>query len=95
MQKALKGLLVRTLHSIANSIDADTCELTEDEAYQMLNAISHRPLTKSQAANYLNVSRATFDNYIKDGFVSKGKKRKGLKELIWYEDELNKLLIKM
>lgn len=30
-------------------------------------------MNKTQAADYIGVSRATFDNYIKDGFIPKGK----------------------
>jgi hypothetical protein len=30
-------------------------------------------MNKMQAADYLGVSRATFDNYVRDGFIPKGK----------------------
>jgi predicted site-specific integrase-resolvase len=30
-------------------------------------------MNKTQAADYLGVSRATFDNYVHDGFIPKGK----------------------
>lgn len=30
-------------------------------------------MSKTQAADYLGVSRATFDNYVRDGFIPKGR----------------------
>lgn len=42
------------------------------------------------AYTYLNISRATFDNLVKDGLLPKGKKVAGFKELFWYKKDLNK-----
>lgn len=39
-------------------------------------------MSKIQACDYLGVSRATFDNYVRDGFIPKGIKQEGFKELI-------------
>jgi predicted site-specific integrase-resolvase len=30
-------------------------------------------MNKMQAADYLGVSRATFDNYVRDGYIPRGK----------------------
>lgn len=34
-------------------------------------------MSKIQACDYLGVSRATFDNYVRDGFIPKGIKQEG------------------
>jgi predicted DNA-binding transcriptional regulator AlpA len=38
------------------------------------------------------MSRSKFDSLVKDGLLPKGKKRRGFKELVWYEDELNEYI---
>ena len=40
----------------------------------------------------LNMSRAKFDNMVRDGKLPKGKKVAGFKELIWYKRDLNKYI---
>lgn len=35
------------------------------------------------------VSRATFDNYVRDGFIPKGIKQEGFKELSWNKADLD------
>ena len=56
---------------------------------EIFSIIAHEPLSKEQACDYLNVSRATFDNYIRNGYLPKGRKRKGYNELVWYKDEIS------
>ena len=51
-------------------------------------------MSKTQAADYLGVCRATFDNYVHDGFIPKGTKIDGFKELRWYKSDLDMFLMK-
>jgi len=46
-------------------------------------------MSKIQAYDYLGVSRATFDNYVRDGFIPKGTKQEGFKELSWSKADLD------
>ena len=46
-------------------------------------------MSKVQACDYLGVSRATFDNYVRDGFIPKGIKQEGFKELSWQKSDLD------
>lgn len=46
-------------------------------------------MSKIQACDYLGVSRATFDNYVRDGFIPKGIKQEGFKELSWNKADLD------
>lgn len=84
-----KKLISKLLRETADKIDSGNCELTQDEASHIFNSLAHEPLSKEQACDYLNVSRATFDNWIRNGFIPKGKKRKGFNELYWYKDEIS------
>lgn len=46
-------------------------------------------MSKYQAYQYLNVSRATFDNYVREGKLPRGKKEAGFKELFWIQKDLD------
>ena len=50
-------------------------------------------MNKTQASDYLGVSRATFDNYVHDGLIPKGKQVGRFKELRWYKSDLDIFLI--
>lgn len=49
--------------------------------YCRISLIQIQRMSKIQACDYLGVSRATFDNYVRDGFIPKGIKQEGFKEL--------------
>jgi predicted site-specific integrase-resolvase len=49
-------------------------------------------MSKYAACQYLNVSRATFDNYVKEGKLHKGKHDIGFKELSWSRRDLDNLI---
>ena len=82
-------IISNLLRELADKIDAKTSVITEEEAMEIFSIIAHEPLSKEQACDYLNVSRATFDNYIRNGYLPKGRKRKGYNELVWYKDEIS------
>lgn len=88
----LQKLIVGELRKLVDRIDNGTCELTEEEAMQVLGIIAREPLSKDQACSYLNLSRSRFDELVKEGRLPKGRKRKGFKELVWYKSELIVLL---
>lgn len=84
----IKTMISKYLRDIADRIDNGTCEITEGEAMELLSQISHEPLSKTQAYQQLGISRAKFDQLVKEGKLPKGQKRLGFKELVWYKDEL-------
>lgn len=92
MQKSLAKRLVRALRNTADKIDAGNSELTEEEAISILSVVAHNALSKEQACEYVNKQRSQFDNLIAAGKLPKGRKRRGYKELVWYEDELDAAL---
>jgi hypothetical protein len=79
-------LLKISLQKIIDNIDAGNSEFSEEECDELLEAINKatntkNKLSKYQACKYLNISRATFDNYVRAGKIPKGEKEQGFKEL--------------
>ena len=46
-------------------------------------------MSKMAAADYLGISRSTFDNRVHDGYLPKGKVQYGFKELSWNKIDLD------
>lgn len=86
MMQLIKKLLLK----IINDIDAGNSNLNEEECKEVIDYVTfitnrNEKLSKYQACKYLNVSRATFDNYVRDKKIPKGRKQQGFKELFWYK----------
>lgn len=96
MLKIIKQLLEQFI----NDIDADNSNLTYEQQCNIIQVLSNvnlgqeNEMNKTQAADYLGVSRATFDNYVHDGYIPKGKQIGKFKELRWYKSDLDLFLIK-
>ena len=84
-----KKLVVKYLKEAIQMIENDDCELSDTEAMDIVKVIAHRPMSKEQACNYLNLSRSRFDDLVRERKIPKGRKRVGFKELYWYQDELD------
>ena len=93
MIKVLRNLL----QQLIDDIDAGNSNVpNEEDLNEIINIIQRsnsKQLSKIEAANYLGVCRATFDNYIDKGLIPKGKKRSGWKELSWKKYDLDKYLL--
>ena len=90
MLKVIRNLL----QNIIQDIDAGNSNISEEDAINTLKYIREltdqdKRLSKYQACQYLNVSRATFDNYVREGKLPRGKKEAGFKELSWSKRELD------
>ena len=88
------GVIRNLLLKIVNDIDAGNSNITEDEAIQLIDTLKEltnreRRLSKYAACKYLNISRATFDNYVREGKLPKGKHEIGFKELSWSKKDLD------
>ena len=93
MLKVIKSLLER----IINDIDCGNSNITEDEGMEMIKVIKSytdktKRLSKYQACQKLNVSRATFDNLVREGVIPRGEKVIGFKELFWEEKTLDEVI---
>lgn len=49
-------------------------------------------LSKYQACQYLGMSRASFDNYIRSGKIPVGLKQAGFKEKFWVKKDLDRFI---
>lgn len=87
-------LIKKYLLQLIDNIDSGNSNLSEDEEIALLKYLKEvtdkdKQLSKYQACEYLNVSRATFDNMVKDGKLPKGHKEAGFKELSWSQKDLD------
>lgn len=85
----------KILLSIIDDIDAGNSNADEEELFEIVKVLKEMvrkdvPMSKYQAYTYLNISRATFDNMVRDGKIPKGKKVAGFKELQWQKKDLIK-----
>ena len=87
------------LQKYIDDIDADNSNLNYEQQCSIIRILSNvdigqeNEMNKTQAADYIGVSRATFDNYVRDGFIPKGKQVGNFKELRWYKSDLDLFLV--
>lgn len=88
-------MIKKLLQDIIDNIDSGNSNLDEkeiEEIVEYLTFISNRQekLSVYQACKYLDISRATFDNWVREGKLPKGRKQQGFKELFYYKSDLEK-----
>lgn len=91
------GAIRVILCKIIEDIDAGNSNLSEndeEEVVRMLRKYTDKTeyLSKYDACRYLNISRTTFDRYVRSGMLPRGEKRSGFKELSWTKKELDKFI---
>ena len=100
-------LIRELLQQLIDDIDSRNSKMSQEqqlEAIELLQKLIHflfgrkrnelisKELSKIEAADYIGVSRATFDNYIIKGLIPKGRKRQGVNNLFWSKYDLDKFL---
>lgn len=90
MLKTIRNQLAKIL----NDIDVGNSNITENEAVELAKVLQSYTdktikMSKYQACQYLNISRATFDNYVREGKLPRGKKEAGFKELFYTQKDLD------
>ena len=88
-------LIKAAFQQFINDIDSGNSNISEEQQSRILDLleeINSQEFSKIEAAKYIGVSRATFDNYINKGLIPKGEKRQGFKELFWYKKDLDKFV---
>ena len=94
------SIIKAILQKFIDNIDADNTNLTYEQQCDIIRILSNvdigqdNEMNKTQASDYLGISRATFDNYVRDGFIPEGKKIGKFKELRWYKSDLDLFLTK-
>ena len=86
-------VIKRELLRIVDDIDTGNTNLDEKEQVEIVEFLKKfnfrdKMISKYQAYTYLNISRATFDNMVRDGLLPQGKKIEGFKELQWSLKEI-------
>lgn len=96
----MKKLIAELLRIAADNLDAGTTNLDEKGCRKVLNTINlmehgDEEMTKSEAAEYIGVCRATFDNYVMEGLIPHGvNKHRDTKTLFWWKSDLDQFLYK-
>lgn len=90
----LKSIIRALLKKFIDDIDSGNCNMTTEQQSKIISVLSNianpdQRMSKIQACDYLGVSRATFDNYVRDGFIPKGIKQEGFKKLSWHKVDLD------
>ena len=91
----MKNLIAKILRKIADDLDAGTTSLDEKGCHKVLNTINlmehgDEEMSKSEAAEYIGVCRATFDNYVPEGLIPRGvNKHRDTKTLFWWKSDLD------
>ena len=83
----------RLLQKIIDDIDSGNSNISEEEELAFIDSLKQytrkdNRWSKYQAYTFLNISRATFDRYVREGRIPKGKSIPGYKELSWSEREI-------
>lgn len=81
------------LLQIIDDIDSGNSNANEEELMQIVGALrkytrKDRLINKYQAYTYLNISRAKFDNMVREGLIPRGIKEPGSRELKWRKKDL-------
>lgn len=82
---------------IINNIDCGNSNISEDGAIKVIQGLrdftdQRKRCSKYSACKYLNMSRATFDNYVRMGKIPEGQHEVGFKEKSWRISNLNKFI---
>lgn len=88
------SIIRNLLCQFINDIDTGNTNITQEDQSKILSVLCNivdkdQRMSKIQACEYLGVSRATFDNLVRDGFIPKGRKQEGFKELSWSKIDLD------
>ena len=97
MLKIIRNLLKQLI----DDIDTNNTNIDQEQQFQIIRLLSNinvdkqekNEFNKTDAADYIGVCRAQFDNYVRDGFIPKGQKVGNFKELRWYKCDLDLFLL--
>ena len=86
-------IIKKQLLKVVDDIDSGNSELSQQEMGEVVDVLQRynfrdKYISKYQAFTYLNISRAKFDNLVREGVLPRGKKVEGFKELQWSLKEI-------
>ena len=82
----MNSIIANMLRKLADDIQVNNTNASEDELMEICDKLNYildpnRIMSKYEAAKYLHISRATFDNYVSQGLIPKGIKSQGWTQL--------------
>lgn len=88
-------LLRNALQTVIDNIDTGNSRLSDEQCDEFMGMISfatnaEQKYSKYQACKYLGISRATLDNYVRDGKIEI-RTQQGFKEKFFYKRDLDKI----
>lgn len=88
--KLIRDLLADRLEQL----DAGNSNIDEESAIAIFKAVNEstdmtKRVSKYKACQMLHISRATFDNYVREGKLPRGEHAIGFKELSWSIKSIN------
>lgn len=89
MRPQIAKMVGEAVIEAGKKIASGNCELTENEALEVLRACIHEPMGREQVLDYLNINNDKFYKLLNAGKIPAGRKRRSFKELYWYRDELD------
>lgn len=98
-EESMIEVIKRYLLKIVDDIDTGNSNINDEEALELVDTLKRLTdkesrISKYEACKYLNISRATFDNYVREGKLPKGKKVAGFKELSYSKKDLDEFIRK-
>lgn len=92
------NLIKEYLLKLVDNIDAGNSNLTEDETIKLISVLKEltdreRRLSKYESCRYLNVSRATFDNYVRAGKLPRDEHNCSELFKSWFGEDIDQKVI--
>lgn len=96
----MKRVIRNLLQKLIEDLDTGNTNINEADSIEIVKVLSEytrkdKGISKYSACEYLNMSRATFDRYVAEGKLPRGKHEIGFKELRWYKKDLDECIKKM
>lgn len=95
MNQELANRLGDELIRIGKDFKAGNSTMTEDEAIDLMDNVTHIKIGREAVCDELNVNNSKFYELINLGKIPKGRKQRSFKELCWYRDEIRNAMNKL
>jgi len=85
----IKEELIKLLRKTADDFEVDNTNINEEQMLKITELLTHRELSKEEAAIHLKMSTSRFNTLVNEGRMPKGRKKLGFKEKVWYKNEID------
>lgn len=88
MEERIAKLVGEAVIAAGLDIKSGTSELTDEEAMRIFEAVAHKPISREEVKDMVNVSDNKLYELIDRKQIPAGRKRAKFKERYWYKDEI-------